>query len=154
MSRRRVEINVEKLREDIKVRDQSIASLRKEVAGTRESLSSLTHRSTALQVEVTRLLGLNQELKQRLDQIQLERPSLKSDSLIRVFQKSIEKMQEGLKAPGQRVGYTISNLDVVLKTNVGVDDEGEVTFQLPRIGEKPTIESLSVLSFNLKPIPR
>ena len=107
----------------------------------------------ALQAEVTRLLGENQELKQRLDQIHLERPSLKSDSLIHVFQKSIEKMQEGLKAPGQRVGYTISNLDVQLKTNVGVDDEGEVTFQLPRIGEKPTIESLSVLSFNLRPIP-
>ncbi|MCW3989352.1 MAG: PASTA domain-containing protein [Candidatus Bathyarchaeota archaeon] len=153
MSRRTVDIDVEKLREDIKVRDQSIASLRLEIAGTRESIKSLTQRSTALQFEVTKLLGENQELKQRLDQIQLERPSLKSDTLIHVFQKSIEKMQEGLKAPGQRVGYTISNLDVQLKANVGVDDEGEITFQLPRIGEKPTIESLSVLSFNLRPIP-
>ena len=112
MSRRTVDIDVEKLREDIKVRDQSIASLRNEIAGTRESIQSLTQRSTALQFEVTKLLGENQKLKQRLDQIQLERPSLKSDTLIHVFQKSIEKMQEGLKAPGQRVGYTISNLDV------------------------------------------
>jgi beta-lactam-binding protein with PASTA domain len=153
MSRRAVDIDVEKLREDVKVRDERIDALSKEIAGTRESVRSLTQRSTALQVEVTRLLGENQELKQRLDQIHLERPSLKSDSLIHVFQKSIEKMQEGLKAPGQRVGYTISNLDVQLKANVGVDDEGEVTFQLPRIGEKPTIESLSILSFNLRPIP-
>jgi beta-lactam-binding protein with PASTA domain len=153
MSRRAVDIDVEKLREDVKVRDERIDALSKEIAGTRESVRSLTQRSTALQVEVTRLLGENQELKQRLDQIHLERPSLKSDSLIHVFQKSIEKMQEGLKTPGQRVGYTISNLDVQLKANVGVDDEGEVTFQLPRIGEKPTIESLSILSFNLRPIP-
>jgi beta-lactam-binding protein with PASTA domain len=153
MSRRAVDIDVEKLREDVKVRDERIDALSKEIAGTRESVRSLTQRSTALQVEVTRLLGENQELKQRLDQIHLERPNLKSDSLIHVFQKSIEKMQEGLKAPGQRVGYTISNLDVQLKANVGVDDEGEVTFQLPRIGEKPTIESLSILSFNLRPIP-
>lgn len=153
MSRRTADIDVEKLREDVKVRDQRVDALSKEMAGTRESIRSLTQRSMALQAEVTRLLGENQELKQRLNQIQLERPSLKSDSLIHVFQKSIEKMQEGLKAPGQRVGYTISNLDVQLKANVGVDDEGEVTFQLPRIGEKPTIESLSVLSFNLRPIP-
>lgn len=153
MSRRTADIDVEKLREDVKVKDQRIDALSREIAGTRESIKSLTQRSTALQAEVTRLLGENQELKQRLDQIHLERPSLKSDSLIHVFQKSIEKMQEGLKAPGQRVGYTISNLDVQLKANVGVDDEGEVTFQLPRIGEKPTIESLSVLSFNLRPIP-
>jgi len=153
MSRRTADIDVEKLREDVKVRDQRIDALSKEMAGTRESIRSLTQRSMALQAEVTRLLGENQELKQRLNQIQLERPSLKSDSLIHVFQKSIEKMQEGLKVPGQRVGYTISNLDVQLKANVGVDDEGEVTFQLTRIGEKPTIESLSVLSFNLRPIP-
>lgn len=153
MSRRAVDIDVEKLRENVKVRDERIDALSKEIAGTRESVRSLTQRSMALQDEVTRLLGENQELKQRLDQIHLERPSLKSDSLIHVFQKSIEKMQEGLKVPGQRVGYTISNLDVQLKANVGVDDEGEVTFQLPRIGEKPTIESLSVLSFNLRPIP-
>ena len=153
MSRRTADIDAEKLREDVKVRDQRIDVLSREIAGTRESINSLTQRSTALQAEVTRLIGENQELKQRLDQIHLERPSLKSDSLIHVFQKSIEKMQEGLKVPGQRVGYTISNLDVQLKANVGVDDEGEVTFQLPRIGEKPTIESLSVLSFNLRPIP-
>ena len=153
MSRRTADIDAEKLREDVKVRDQRIDVLSREIAGTRESINSLTQRSTALQAEVTRLIGENQELKQRLDQIHLERPSLKSDSLIHVFQKSIEKMQEGLKTPGQRVGYTISNLDVQLKANVGVDDEGEVTFQLPRIGEKPTIESLSVLSFNLRPIP-
>lgn len=153
MSRRTADIDVEKLREDVKVKDQRIDALSREIAGTRESIKSLTQRSTALQAEVTRLIGENQELKQRLDQIHLERPSLKSDSLIHVFQKSIEKMQEGLKAPGQRVGYAISNLDVQLKANVGVDDEGEVTFQLPRIGEKPTIESLSVLSFNLRPIP-
>jgi len=57
MSRRTVDIDVEKLREDIKVRDQSIASLRNEIAGTRESISSLTQRSTALQFEVTKLLG-------------------------------------------------------------------------------------------------
>lgn len=153
MSRRTAYVDVEKLREEVKVRDQRIDALSKEIVGTRESIKSLTQRSTALQAEVTRLLGENQELKQRLDQIHLERPGLKSDSLIHVFQKSIEKMQEGLKSPGQRVGYTISNLDVQLKANVGVDDEGEVTFQLPRIGEKPTIESLSVLSFNLRPIP-
>jgi beta-lactam-binding protein with PASTA domain len=153
MSRRTVDIDVEKLREDIKVRDERIDTLSKEIAGTRESVNSLTQRSTALQAEVTRLIGENQELKQQLDQIHLERPSLKSDSLIYVFQKSIEKMQEGLKAPGQNVGYTISNLDVQLKANIGVDDKGEVTFQLPKIGEKPTIESLSILSFNLRPIP-
>jgi beta-lactam-binding protein with PASTA domain len=36
---------------------------------------------------------------------------------------------------------------------MGVDEEGEITFQLPRIGEKPATEGLSTLSFNLRPIP-
>ena len=57
MSRRTVDIDVEKLREDVKVRDERIDALSKEMAGTRESVRSLTQRSMALQAEVTRLLG-------------------------------------------------------------------------------------------------
>ncbi len=141
------------LKKDLEARDQNISSIQKELFDTKTSMESFKRENMLLQSQVSKLLDENQQLKQSIESMRKDRPGLKSGNLIHVFQQSIAKMQESLKVPDQRVGYTISNMDVQLKTNLAVDKEGELSFQLPTVGETMAPESLSSVSFTIKPVP-
>jgi beta-lactam-binding protein with PASTA domain len=148
-----LENEIERLKKDVETRDQNISTTQKELFETKANMELFRRENTLLQSQVSKLLNENQQLKQSLEIMRQEKPSLKSGNLIHVFQQSITKMQEGLKVPDQRVGYTISNMDVQLKTNLVVDKEGELSFQLPTVGETIEPESLSSVSFTLRPVP-
>ncbi len=154
MSGRENNDELEPLRATIQLKDQTIVSLQGQLSDLKaaKEQSDTAHRELSGKINV--LTGENLELRNEIDRLKVQRPSLKSLNLISSFQKSIEKMQESLKTADSRVGYSIGNLEVSLKTNVSLDEEGEIAYQLPGVGEVSSSEGLSTINFSLRPVPR
>jgi len=154
MSRRENIDELEPLRATIQLKDQTIASLQGQLSDLKaaKEQSDAAHRELSEKINV--LTEENLELRNEIDRLKVQRPSLKSLNLISSFQKSIEKMQESLKTADSRVGYSIGNLEVSLKTNVSLDEQGEIAYQLPAVGEATSSEGLSTINFSLRPVPK
>jgi len=154
MSGRENNDELEPLRATIQLKDQTIVSLQGQLSDLKaaKEQSDTAHRELSGKINV--LTGENLELRNEIDRLKVQRPSLKSLNLISSFQKSIEKMQESLKTADSRVGYSIGNLEVSLKTNVSLDEEGEIAYHLPGVGEVSSSEGLSTINFSLRPVPR
>jgi len=154
MSRRENNDELEPLRATIQLKDQTIVSLQGQLSDLKKAKeqSDTAHRELSEKINV--LTGENLELRNEIDRLKVQRPTLKSMNLISSFQKSIEKMQESLKTADSRVGYSIGNLEVSLKTNVSLDEQGEIAYQLPAVGEVTSSEGLSTINFSLRPVPK
>lgn len=154
MSRREDTVELERLRAAIQLKDRDIANLQSQVSDVRGANENLKRENRELREKVSDLTKVNQELRNEVANLKRQRPSLRSENLASTFQKSIEKMQEGLKAADSRVGYAVSDLDVTLRTNMSLDEQGEIRFQLPTVGEKVAPEGLSTIRFSLKQVPK
>jgi serine/threonine-protein kinase len=154
MSERVDRNELEMLRATIQLKDQTIANLQTQVSDAKVTKERLEKDRGELLEKISDLERVNQDLRNEMAALKLQRPSLKSVNLISSFQKSIEKMQESVRTADSRVGYAISDLDINLKTNISLDEEGEIRFQLPMVGEKATPESMSTISFSLRPVPK
>lgn len=154
MSRRENNDELEPLRATIQLKDQTIVSLQGQLSDLKAAKehSDAAHRELSEKINV--LTGENLELRNEINRLKVQRPSLKSLNLISSFQKSIEKMQESLKTADSRVGYSIGNLEVSLKTNVSLDEQGDIAYQLPGVGEVTSSEGLSTINFSLRPVPK
>jgi len=154
MSRRENNDELEPLRATIQLKDQTIVSMQGQLSDLKaaKEQSDAAHRELSEKINV--LTEENLELRNEIDRLKVQRPSLKSLNLISSFQKSIEKMQESLKTADSRVGYSIGNLEVSLKTNVSLDEQGEIAYQLPAVGEATSSEGLSTINFSLRPVPK
>lgn len=154
MSRRENRDELESLRATIQLKDQTIVSLQGQLSDLKVAKEQSYEANRELSEKINVLTNENLELGNQIDRLKVQRPSLKSVNLISSFQKSIEKMQESLKTADSRVGYSIGNLEVSLKTNVSLDEQGEITYQLPAAGEVTSSEGLSTINFSLRPVPK
>jgi beta-lactam-binding protein with PASTA domain len=154
MSERVDRNELEMLRATIQLKDQTIVNLQTQVSDFKVSKERLEKDRGELLEKISGLERVNQELRNEIAALKLQRPSLKSENLISSFQKSIEKMQESVRTADSRVGYAISDLDISLKTNVSLDEEGEIRYQLPMVGEKATPDGVSTIRFSLRPVPK
>jgi beta-lactam-binding protein with PASTA domain len=154
MSERVDRNELEMLRATIQLKDQTIVNLQTQVSDFKVSKERLEKDRGELLEKISGLERMNQELRNEIAALKLQRPSLKSENLISSFQKSIEKMQESVRTADSRVGYAISDLDISLKTNVSLDEEGEIRYQLPMVGEKATPDGVSTIRFSLRPVPK
>ena len=154
MSERVDRNELEMLRATIQLKDQTIVNLQTQVSDVKVSKERLEKDRGELREKISGLERVNQELRNEIAALKLQRPSLKSENLISSFQKSIEKMQESVRTADSRVGYAISDLDISLKTNVSLDEEGEIRYQLPMVGEKATPDGVSTIRFSLRPVPK
>jgi beta-lactam-binding protein with PASTA domain len=154
MSRRENRDELEPLRATIHLKDQTIVSLQEQLSNLKAAKEQKDEAYRELSEKINVLTEENLELRNEIDRLKVQRPSLKSVNLISSFQKSIEKMQESLKIADSRVGYSIGNLEVSLKTNVSLDEQGEITYQLPEVGDVTSSEGLSTINFSLRPVPK
>ncbi len=154
MSIRENRDELEPLRATIQLKDQTIVSLQGQLSDLKAAKEQLDEAHRELSDKINVLTAENLELRNEMARLKVQRPSLKSLNLISSFQKSIEKMQESLKTADSRVGYSIGNLEVSLKTNVSLDEQGEIAYQLPGVGEVTSSEALSTINFSLRPVPK
>jgi serine/threonine-protein kinase len=124
-----------------------IEELKRLLAEARETIRVQEQRIGHLRVE-------KQELQDKLDILQRERPRLSPESLMDSFRTALTKMQEGLKTGEGRVNYVLRGFDTDLKTAVTLDDEGNVNFMLPRLEDVVPFENLSTIRFSIAPVPR
>lgn len=154
MSRRENIDELEPLKATIQLKDQTIVSLQGQLSDLKAAKEQSDEAYRELSEKINVLTNENLELRNEIDRLKVQRPSLKSVNLISSFQQSIEKMQESLKTADSRVGYAMGNLEVSLKTNVSLDEQGEITYQLPAVGEVTSSEGLSTINFSLRPVPK
>jgi len=89
-----------------------------------------------LKDRVAALAAENQKLAQAVDRLRAERVKPSPTQLVQSFRRAIDALRAGLEAkPGDRLGYTVSQFNVELKSLVTVDKESQdVRFVLPEPG--------------------
>lgn len=93
-------------------------------------------------------------LESRLEEILRARFKLDSKRLVQSLYAALETMRSELRTPKEATHeYTISGLDVDLKTGIETDTDGNVLFRLPEsVGTQG--EALSTIRFSIKAIPK
>lgn len=148
----REELN--RIRKELTAKERTLEKLQIRLSEISSERVALKNENKVLQTQVNQLQNEKQSLLEKVKVLEVKRPVLKPPRLVTGFYESLEKMQESLKVPETGLNYVISNFDVSLKTNLTLDEEGELAFQLPEIGEKVPSDALSTINFNIKAAPK
>jgi len=124
---------------------------REEVIGDlRTELLDVRGERDAYQSRVEQLEGTTQELRDRIRQLETERPSLEPGAVLADFGTAIRDVGDELDVEG--AGFTVSQVEVDMKANVVNTEEG-MRLHLPSLDEEFAAESLSELRFTVRRQP-
>ncbi|MEF8789118.1 MAG: helix-hairpin-helix domain-containing protein [Haloarculaceae archaeon] len=124
---------------------------REEVIGDlRTELLDVRGERDAYQSRVEQLEGTTQELRDRIRQLETERPSLEPRAVLADFGTAIRDVGDELDVEG--AGFTVSQVEVDMKANVVNTEEG-MRLHLPSLDEEFAAESLSELRFSVRRQP-
>ena len=104
----------------------------------------------AYQSRVEQLEGTTEELRDRIRQLEAERPSLDPGDLLADFGTAIRDVGDELDAAG--AGFSVSDVEVDMKANVVNTEEG-MRLHLPSLDEEFAAGSLSELRFTVRRQP-
>lgn len=122
---------------------EEIEKLRKEVTLYKTKIGQLT-------TDYNKYKELYEGIK-----AQKSRPVATPTQLSTSFKKAFESMKEELQtSENSAVEYVISSFDISLKTGIGIDQNDDVSFQLPKEDEISTPENLSTIQFSIKSVPK
>jgi hypothetical protein len=124
-------------------REDAITDLRTELLEVRSERD-------AYQSRVEQLEGTAQELRDRIRQLETERPSLEPGEVLTEFGTAIRDVGDELDVAG--AGFTVSDVEVDMKANVVNTEEG-MRLHLPSLDEEFAAESLSQLRFTVRRQP-
>lgn len=124
-------------------REDAITDLRTELLEVRSERD-------AYQSRVEQLEGTTQELRDRIRQLETERPSLEPGEVLTEFGTAIRDVGDELDVAG--AGFTVSDVEVDMKANVVNTEEG-MRLHLPSLDEEFAAESLSQLRFTVRRQP-
>lgn len=124
-------------------REDAITDLRTELLEVRSERD-------AYQSRVEQLEGTTQELRDRIRQLETERPSLEPGEILTEFGTAIRDVGDELDVAG--AGFTVSDVEVDMKANVVNTEEG-MRLHLPSLDEEFAAESLSQLRFTVRRQP-
>jgi hypothetical protein len=124
-----------------------IDKLKKELEEAKATLKLKDQKITDLTSEKT-------AIQEKLNILQKERPKLKPEDLALSFKSALKKMAEGLKTEEGQIDYRVGKFDVDLKTNVTLDESGNINFQLPYLEDIIPAENLSILHMSFVSIPK
>ena len=124
-------------------REDAITDLRTELLEVRSERD-------AYQSRVEQLEGTTQELRDRIRQLETERPSLEPGEVLTEFGTAIRDVGDELDVAG--AGFTVSDVEVDMKANVVNTEEG-MRLPLPSLDEEFAAESLSQLRFTVRRQP-
>jgi hypothetical protein len=124
---------------------------REDVIGDlRTELLEVRSERDAYQSRVDQLEGTTQELRDRIRQLETERPSLEPGEVLTEFGTAIRDVGDELDVAG--AGFTVSDVEVDMKANVVNTEEG-MRLHLPSLDEEFAAESLSQLRFTVRRQP-
>lgn len=124
---------------------------REEVIGDlRTELLDVRGERDAYRSRVEQLEGTTQELRDRIRQLETERPSLEPGTVLADFGTAIRDVGDELDVEG--AGFTVSQVEVDMKANVVNTEEG-MRLHLPSLDEEFAAESLSELRFTVRRQP-
>jgi eukaryotic-like serine/threonine-protein kinase len=135
---------------DAKVR--TIAELNEQVS----KLSVASREVDPLREKVATLTSDKEQLLNTIDQLRAARVKPTPTQLVQSFRVAMDELRNSLAPkPGDRVGYTISQFNVDLKSLIAVDKESQALhIVLPEPGETLDPESLSTLRFVFQSVPK
>lgn len=119
-------------------------------------LSKVSEEIDVLKDQISALTSEKEHLLQTIDALRAQRVKPTPTQLVQSFRVAMDELRTSLTPrPGDRVGYTISEFNVDLKSLVAVDKESQ-TLQvvLPEPGETLHPETLSTLRFAVKTVPK
>ena len=102
--------------------------------------------------KISELLSEKAELEKNIQTLQLQRAQIPSKNLVTTFRQSLDSMASSLNTPDASANYTISTMDVKLKTNLSLKDN-ELQFQLPKPDDILLPENLSTIEFTIRSSP-
>ncbi len=113
----------------------------------------LAQEKDALSIQVAKLSREKLELESRISVLQKTRPALSPTNLVSTFKTSLEEMDRGLKKAPSGTKYSVSSMNVTLKTNLALEGE-ELRFQMPKADDIISPENLSIIEFSVKALPQ
>jgi len=137
------------LKADFAAKEAALERIQQEKVNIELEKTALLHEKRLLTDRIQNILSENQKLKRQIETLQRERPRLSPPALATSFQRSLASMEEKL----EETGYRITTLKVDLKTAVTVEND-EIHFQLPRVEDILSGETLSTVEFTFQAAPR
>lgn len=136
------EINrIRKLEDEIRQKDELISSIQAEKI-------KVIGEKNALEKRIKELENENIILKNRIREIEVQRPKISPSLLTSSFGAAVDEMQKELL----KTGYAVKDFEVELKANVIYTDDG-IKIHLPTMDEQITPDSLSKIKFGIKTMP-
>ena len=156
-SLRNVELVRSKLKEAVQavdVRDGEIKrlastadTLQKEVAQSNQLVLASREEVAGLQKELAVQVGRVQELKDRLDQVELKPPKIGVQDLVTQFKTDVDRINADVLSR-KTTGMLVDSVEVEVRGGIDVTNGLHIT-QLPAAALGA--QSVSVLKFNLRP---
>ncbi|WP_164997882.1 PASTA domain-containing protein [Methanolobus psychrotolerans] len=147
----------ELIQKNIVTIESEFEAARKELSSKNEVLEQVKRQNLILEqdysilnVRVRELLKEKAEVEKKLEQLSRTRPHLSSANLVKAFRDSLEQMDESMNTGSSRVSYSVSSMNIKLRTNIAVQDN-ELRFQLPKADDVIPADNLSQVEFTIKP---
>ena len=110
-----------------------------------------TREETLLKARVAELEAEKLRLSERVKTLAAGRLQASPEQVTGAFRKAIEAFQVGLEPrPGDRTAYTVSEMQVGLKSLVALDEAGGLRFVLPAPDERFDAAQLTEIKFTLR----
>lgn len=138
-------------------KDAKIEQLNSNLQNKIKEIDEASKAILAYKTEVAHLTSEYTKMKELYDgiQAQKQRPVATPTQLSSAFRDAMEAMRkEVTMLEDSPVDYVVSKFDISLKTGIGTDKEGKVSFRLPKEEEITNPENLSTIQFSIKSVPK
>ncbi|SDF65702.1 serine/threonine protein kinase [Methanolobus vulcani] len=135
--------------------ESEVDTINKELISKTDALEKLQKENLALKQEynildsrVKDIINEKLEIEKKLEQLSRTRSELSSTNLVKAFSDSLQSMDSSLKGSSSRVNYSISSMNIKLKTNIAMDGN-DLRFQLPKADDVIPASNLSEVEFTI-----
>nr|WP_321497506.1 PASTA domain-containing protein [uncultured Methanolobus sp.] len=136
-----IESEFDTINKELVSKTDAIEKLRKENLALKQDYDILDSR-------VKDILNEKLEIEKKLELLSRTRPELSSINLVKAFSDSLESMDSSLKSSSSRVNYSISSMNIKLKTNIAMNGN-DLCFQLPKADDVIPASNLSEVEFTI-----
>jgi serine/threonine-protein kinase len=130
-------------------------AINKELVSKSEDLEKLKKENLTLKQEYNVLnsrmkdiINDKLEVEKKLEQLSRNRSELSSVNLVKAFSDSLENMDNSLKSGTSGTNYSISSMNIKLKTNIAMKGN-DLCFQLPKADDVIPADNLSEVEFTI-----
>jgi serine/threonine-protein kinase len=142
------ERSVEAIESEFDVINKELVSKTDEVTKLRKENLSLQQDYSILEDRVKDLINEKLEVEKKLEVLSRTRSELSSTNLVKAFSNSLEEMETSLKSESARVEYSVSSMNVKLRTNIAMEGN-DLRFQLPKADDLIPASNLSEVEFTI-----